>query len=555
MQFYPDHDPDLINTNQLDGMPYVLQSSNIPSTINSAPKVVVNAAYNASGGPKKMSLSQRWEQGLLEMAHSNPETLRNYSRILSDERGGFKSFGELTGDDEGEQGGVGSSGGAVPGPNFSAFKPSRGRGQTPASTPGHSSGLPGQPLTSGAGGSTPGFTSGGPCQHLSSGQPLGGSGRGRGRGNSLPTIHETPRTLGGGFGSAASSKAAARDAALRRDAATKMEQMRNKAELKREEYMKEITQREKAAAKKAKLEEEEAEKEKEKERVKLEKLGKDREARSRKEREWGKKSRDVRSLAAEAAARRDAVSIQKEQAESKRERREREEREKEERASARAQKKREEEEEEVEEYRLAMEKRQRDVEARNAKAREVEVRSKDARQLARVAAERRFAAMEREKQAEDRSKPAPATKVTAKVAQADKLVCEDCGKLFASEAQASVHADKDGHQNFAEIKPGAVKPAAKPSPAPAPGKKATPAPTASSVKAAAKGPERKSPPSRLSPAKAPAKAPTSEPTGSDEEKLTPLERVRLAMARHEAAIRALPAEEPSSGEEVSQVRR
>lgn len=40
---------------------------------------------------------------------------------------------------------------------------------------------------------------------------------------------------------------------------------------------------------------------------------------------------------------------------------------------------------------------------------------------------------------------------------AQSLVCEDCGKRFRSEAQASFHADKSGHQNFAqsteEIKP------------------------------------------------------------------------------------------------------
>ena len=74
MQFYPDHDPDLINTNQLDGMPYVLHGSTV--NIGAAPKIVKNAAYNASGGHKKLSFSERWEQGLLEMAYSHPETLQ-----------------------------------------------------------------------------------------------------------------------------------------------------------------------------------------------------------------------------------------------------------------------------------------------------------------------------------------------------------------------------------------------------------------------------------------------------------------------------------------------
>ena len=337
MQFYPHHDPDLINTNQLDGMPYVLQSSSIPS-INAAPKVVVNAAYTTSGGLKKLSFSQRWEQVLLEMAHENPGTLRNYSRSSPRIRGGFKSFGELRGDEEGGQGRIGSSEGTVPGPVCGGWNGGvRGRRQTPTnappSTPVYTSDCPGQPLSSGGGGgaSTPGYISGGPGQQpLSSGQPLGGSGRGRRPSNTLPTIHEPPCTLGGGYGSAESSKAAARDAALRRDAATKVEQMRNKAELKRDEYMKEIHQREKAAAKKVKSAEEEAQKE----RVRQEKLEKDREVRGKKQRE---KSSVVRSLAAEAAARRDAATkdIQHERAKSLRGKRAREEREKEERTRAR----------------------------------------------------------------------------------------------------------------------------------------------------------------------------------------------------------------------------
>lgn len=543
MQFYPDHDPDLINTNQLDGMPYVLQPSNISSIMNAAPKVVVNAGYNSSSfHPGKLSFSQRWEQSLLEMAHSNPETLRNYFRIPPGKRGGLKSFGELHGDDEGGQGGMRSSGGTVPGPNFGAFGISRGRGQAPASTSGYSSAGPGQPLNSGGcGGSTTGYTSGGPGQPLS-GPSLGGSSRGRGRGNALPTLHEFPRTLGGSYGSAASSRAAARDAALRRDAATKVEQIRNKAEIKREACMKEIRQSEKTAAKKVKLKGQEAQKE----RVKQEKVERDRKARSRKERERGQKSQDVRSLAAEAAARRDVATkdIQKERGEFQRVRHEKEKREKEERARARAAKRREEEEGEEEgKYRLAMENRQRDVVAREVKARNVEVNFKDVRQLVREAAERRFAAIERERQVEERSKNSPAPK---KDETAQPLVCADCAKRFASESQASAHADKSGHQNYAEVKLGSGKSAVKPSPAPALVKEAAPAPQATLAKTAAEVPEKKTLPSRPAPAKATAKAallPPASPIESDEEKLTPRERVKLAMARREAAIRALPAEE------------
>lgn len=292
MQFYPDHDPDLINTNQLDGMPYVLQGSTINLGAAAVPKVVVNAAYNASSSAdqKKLSYSQRWELGLLEMAHSNPETLCNYSGIPPGKRGGFKFFGELRGEEDRGQGGMGSSGGTFPGPNFGGWNGGeREICRTPASAPpstvGYRRGEPAQPLSSGGGG----------------GQRLGGSGRGRV--NTLTSIHETPRMLCGGHGSAASSKAAARGQ-LCHDVATKVEQMRNKAELKREEYMKEIRSKEKAAAKKAKLEEEAAEAE----RIKEKKLERDRRARDRKVKDWIEKSKDVRTLAAKASACRDAAT-------------------------------------------------------------------------------------------------------------------------------------------------------------------------------------------------------------------------------------------------------
>ena len=509
MQFYPDHDPDLINTNQLDGMPYVLQTSNIPPVINTAPKIVLNEAYNASFYPGKLSFSRRWEQGLLEMAHSNPETLRNYSRIPPGKRGGFKFFGELRGDDEGGQGGIRSSGGAVSGQNFGAFGNSGGRGQTLASTPGYSSTGPGQPLASaGDSGSTPGRTVGGPCQPLY-GRPPVGSSRARGRGNTLLVTHETLCTLGDGYGCDASSKAAASDATLRREAPAKAEQMRNKADSKTERHMKEDHRREKAAPQRVKLAEEEAEKEAEKKRFRQEKLERDREARNRKPRDWGKKSRDVRSLAAEAAARRNATTkdIQHERVESLRKKRTREEREKEVRARARAGKKREEKEDE-EKYLLSQQKRERGVEVRNAKARQVGFKSKHARQFAREAAERRFAAMEREKQAEQRSKVAQHPKPMVRRDEATQsLICEDCGKRFSFEAQASVHADKSGHQNFAAVKSsrttGLVKPSARPTATPVPAKKAQPFPKLTSAKV----PEKKTLPSCPAPVRAPARAP------------------------------------------------
>lgn len=234
----------------------------------------------------------------------------------------------------------------------------------------------------------------------------------------------------------------------------------------------------------------------------------------------------------------------------------------EERARARAAKQREEEKK----YILAQEKCERDVEAINANARKVEEKIKDARQLAREATKRRFAAMEREKLAEERSKPVwkPAAKAAPagpkppalrKGEVALSLVCKHCGKRFGSETQASAHADKSGHQNFAKIMAGPVKPpvksAVKPNPTSLPVNKATPA----TKPAPAKASEKKSLPTRPAPKsapqpRAPARAPSSPPlpTRSEKEKLTPCERVRLTMARREAAIRALPAEELGDSE-------
>ncbi|KFZ10583.1 hypothetical protein V501_05131 [Pseudogymnoascus sp. VKM F-4519 (FW-2642)] len=292
---------------------------------------------------------------------------------------------------------------------------------------------------------------------------------------SFDAAARTNRTLGSsttsrGFDAGRASRSTAADAAARRDAATKGEQERKKRALKEEEARKAWEKKNKNLIAKEKVEREK----REKDREKRERLERGREARERRAREDKDKAAFAREKAAEAARRRDEGSkdAQMRRGEQLRREEERKEREKRERDRERREKAIR-EREDLE--RAAEEKLARDREARERREWEAREKTRGVRSAAAEAAERRRVEGERARREEEAKAKKDAKMKPSKAVSKDLLSTpkpptkapvttqKQPAKPALKSAPASTSAKKS-NVTFAEPKPAAKQAPIKPTP-------------------------------------------------------------------------------------------